>query len=127
ITDLVDLGRWPQGTRAVARREEPHPGAQLTFTDVDGHRFQVFITDLTGTDVAYLEALQRGRRRAEKLICNAKDTGLTNLPSADFALTAAWLIPALTAHDLLAWTRPVALDGDPARAQPTRLPSCLLH
>jgi len=115
ITDLVDLRRWPPGTRAVARREEPHPGAQLTFTDVDGHRFQVFITDLTGTDVAYLEALQRGRGRAEKLICNAKDTGLTNLPSADFALNAAWLISALIAHDLLAWTRLVALDG------------CLLH
>ncbi|HZI39596.1 MAG TPA: IS1380 family transposase, partial [Acidimicrobiia bacterium] len=36
ITDLLDLSRWPEGTRAVARREEPHPGAQLTFTDVDG-------------------------------------------------------------------------------------------
>lgn len=46
ITDLVDLSRWPAGTRAVARREDPHPGAQLTFTDIDGHRFQVFITDL---------------------------------------------------------------------------------
>ena len=79
ITDLVDLGRWPQGTRAIARREEPHPGAQLTFTDQDGHRFQVFITDQTDPDIAYLEALQRGRGRAEKLICNAKDTGLTNL------------------------------------------------
>src|SRR5207302_3758413 len=127
ITDLVDLRRWPQGTRAVARREEPHPGAQPTFTDVDGHRFQVFITDLTGTDVAYLEALQRGRGRAEKLICNAKDTGLTNLPSADFALNAAWLISALIAHDLLAWTRLVALDGDLARAEPKRLRYCLLH
>jgi hypothetical protein len=28
ITDLVDLSRWPDGTRAIARREEPHPGAQ---------------------------------------------------------------------------------------------------
>src|SRR5207237_971436 len=27
ITDLVDLRRWPPGTRAVARREAPHPGA----------------------------------------------------------------------------------------------------
>ena len=45
ITDLIDLTRWPTGTRAIVRREEPHPGAQLTFTDVDGHRFQVFITD----------------------------------------------------------------------------------
>ena len=69
--------RWPDGTRAIVRREEPHPGAQLTFTDIDGHRFQVFITDLADADIAYLEALQRGRGRAEKQICNLKDTGLS--------------------------------------------------
>ena len=109
------------------RREEPHPGAQLSFTDVDGHRFQVFITDLTDTDIAYLEALQRGRGRAEKLICNAKDTGLTNLPSADFAINAAWLCAALIAHDLLAWMRLVAIEGELARAEPKRLRYCLLH
>lgn len=127
ITDLVDLSRWPHATRAIVRREEPHPGAQLTFTDVDGHRFQVFITDQPHTDIAYLEALQRGRGRAEKLICNAKDTGLTNLPSADFAINQAWLTTALIAHDLLAWCRLVALDGDLARAEPKRLRYCLLH
>jgi hypothetical protein len=127
ITDLVDLWRWPEGTRAVARREKPHPGAQLTFTDIDGHRFQVFITDLADDDVAYLEALQRGRGRAEKLICNLKDTGLTNLPSADMAINAAWMTTALIAHDLLAWTRLVALHGDLARAEPKRLRYCLLH
>jgi Transposase DDE domain group 1 len=127
ITDLVDLARWPEGTRAIARREEPHPGAQLTFTDADGHRFQVFITDQADADIAYLEALQRGRGRAEKLICNAKDTGLANLPSADFAINYAWLTVALMAHDLLAWTRLVALDGDLAHAEPKRLRYCLLH
>ena len=127
ITDLVDLSRWPAGTRAIARREEPHPGAQLTFTDIDGHRFQVFVTDQTATDIAYLEALQRGRGRAEKLICNLKDTGLTNLPSAEFAINHAWLTVALIAHDLLAWCRALTLDGDLARAEPKRLRYCLLH
>lgn len=127
ITDLVDLSRWPEQTRAIARREEPHPGAQLTFTDTGGHRFQVFITDQTDKDIAYLEALQRGRGRAEKLICNAKDTGLTNLPSADFAINAAWLAVALIAHDLLAWCRLVALDGELAKAEPKRLRYCVLH
>lgn len=127
ITDLVDLSRWPEGTRAIVRREEPHPGAQLTFTDVDGHRFQVFITDLADTDIAYLEALQRGRGRAEKLICNLKDTGVANLPSADFAINQAWLTTALIAHDLLAWTRMICLDGDLARAEPKKLRYCLLH
>jgi len=127
ITDLLDLSRWPEGTRAIARREEPHPGAQLTFTDIDGHRFQVFITDLPNDDIAYLEALQRGRGRAEKLICNLKDTGLANLPSADFAINQAWLTTALIAHDLLAWTRTICLDGDLARAEPKKLRYCLLH
>jgi hypothetical protein len=127
ITDLIDLRRWPTGTRAIARREEPHPGAQLTFTDVDGHRFQLFITDQTDPDIAYLEALQRGRGRAEKLICNAKDTGLTNLPSADFTINAAWLTMALVAHDLLVWAQLVCLDGELARAEPKRLRYCLLH
>jgi hypothetical protein len=127
ITDLIDLSRWPAGTRAIVRREEPHPGAQLTFTDIDGHRFQVFITDQTDTDIAYLEALQRGRGRAEKLICNLKDTGLGNLPSADFAINHAWLITALIAHDLLAWTRRICLTGQLARAEPKTLRYRLLH
>ena len=127
ITDLVDLSLWPARTRAIARREEPHPGAQLTFTDADGLRYQVFITDLPDADVAYLEAVQRGRGRAEKLICDLKATGLANLPSAEFAINEAWVTVALMAHDLLAWTRLVALDGDLARAEPTRLRYCLLH
>ena len=127
ITDLVDLQRWPQGTRAIARREEPHPGAQLTFTDADGHRFQVFITDLADDDIAYIEALHRGRGRAEKRICDLKDTGLANLPSADFAINTAWMTMALVAHDLLCWTRQLVLDGDLARAEPKRLRYCLLH
>jgi hypothetical protein len=127
ITDLINLSRWPAGTRAIVRREEPHPGAQLTFTDVDGHRFQVFITDQTDTDIAYLEARQRGRGRAEKLICNLKDTGLANLPSADFAINHAWLITALIAHDLLAWTRRICLTGQLARAEPKTLRYRLLH
>jgi len=127
ITDLVDLSRWPDGTRAIVRREEPHAGAQLTFTDIDGHRFQVFITDLADADIAYLEALQRGRGRAEKLICNLKDTGLANFPSADFAINQAWLTTTLIAHDLLAWTRMICLDGNLARAEPKKLRYCLLH
>jgi Transposase DDE domain group 1 len=127
MTDLLDLSRWPEGTRAICRREEPHPGAQLTFTDVDGHRYQVFITDQTDPDIAYLEALQRGRGRAEKLICNLKDTGLTNLPSHNVDINQAWLTCTLIAHDLLAWCRLLCLDGDLVKAEPKRLRYCLFH
>ena len=127
ITDLVDLSRWPDGTRAIARREEPHPGAQLTFTDFEGRRYQVFITDLGDPDIAYLEALHRGRGRAEKRICDAKTTGLSNLPSKDFAINIAWVQLVLVAQDLLAWTKLLCLDGDLARAEPKRLRYTLLH
>jgi hypothetical protein len=34
----LDLSAWPEGSRAICRREDPHPGAQLSFTDADGHR-----------------------------------------------------------------------------------------
>ncbi|MGC4936254.1 transposase, partial [Gordonia sp. DT30] len=32
-TDLVCLRSWPAGTRLLLRKERPHPGAQLNFTD----------------------------------------------------------------------------------------------
>src|SRR6266508_1550227 len=45
ITGLLDLSSWPAGSRVIVRRERPHPGAQLTFSDIDGHRFTAFLTD----------------------------------------------------------------------------------
>src|SRR3954469_19875067 len=41
LTGQVALDAWPQDSRLIVRRERPHPGAQLSFTDVDGHRFSV--------------------------------------------------------------------------------------
>ena len=127
ITDLVDLSAWPEGTRMLARRELPHPGAQLRFTDVEGYRYQVFVTDLPDTDICYLEALYRGRGRVECAIRDAKDTGLANLPSHSFAINAAWLAVMMIASDLLAWMKGLCLDGELARAEPKRLRYTLLH
>jgi Transposase DDE domain group 1 len=127
ITEWVDVSGWPEGTRMIARREEPHPGAQLTFTDVDGHRYQVCITDHSSGDVAFLEALYRGRGRCECAIRDAKDTGLANLPSAEFAVNQAWLVEVLIAGDLLAWAKGLCLDGELAHAEPKRLRYTLLH
>ena len=127
ITDLVDLSGWPAGTRMIARRELPHPGAQLNFTDVKGYRYQVFVTDLAEADICYLEALFRGRGRIECAIRDAKDTGLANLPSHSFAINAAWLTLVLMACDLLAWMKGLCLDGELARAEPKRLRYALLH
>ncbi len=140
ITELADLSNWPEGTRMIARREHPHPGAQLTFTDADGHRLQVLITDITadtdtgtdsaraaGGDIAYIEALHRGRGRAERQITDHKNTGLAKLPSKSLAINRAWLQLTMAAHDLLAWTKLLALDGSLAKAEPKRLRHCLLH
>lgn len=127
LTDLVDLSAWPRGARLIARREEPHPGAQFTFTDLAGRRFQTFLTDLPDRDIVYLEALSRGRGRVECRIRDAKDSGLANLPSSDFAINEAWLQLVLMAQDLLAWTALLCLDGELARAEPRRLRYCLLH
>jgi Transposase DDE domain group 1 len=131
VSDLVDLAGWPEGTRMIARREEPHPGAQLTFTDIDGRRYQVFLTDHPEGDVAFLEALYRGRGRCECAIRDAKDTGLANLPSADFQINQAWLALVLVAGDLLAWMKGLCLDGELAAAEPSgcalrcsTLPAC---
>ncbi len=127
LTDLVDLDAWPVGARLIARREYPHPGAQLTFTDLEGRRFQTVLTDLPDRDVGFLEALYRGRGRAECRIRDAKDSGLANLPSASFAINTAWLQLVLLAQDLLAWTARLCLDATLARAGPRRLRYCLLH
>jgi len=127
ITDLVDLSPWSEGTRMIARRELPHPGAQLTFSDVEGYRYQVFITDHEEADVCFLEGLYRGRGRCERRICDAKDTGLANLPSANFAINAAWLALVLIAGDLLVWMKGLCLEGELARAEPKRLRYTLLH
>ncbi len=71
--------------------------------------------------------MQRGRGRAEKLICDLKDTGCMNLPSADFAINQAWLTTAMIAHDLLVWCKKLCLNGDLAKAEPKRLRYTLLH
>src|SRR5205807_1294407 len=66
LTGLLDLSGWPAGTRAICRREEPHPGAHFTLFDPDGRRHQVFLTDSPDEDLAYLEARHRGHARAPR-------------------------------------------------------------
>jgi hypothetical protein len=127
LTDRLDLTRWPAGSRVIVRREEAHPGAQFSFTDHDGRRFQAVLTDQRDGDIAYLEAVHRGHARVEDRIRAAKDTGLANLPFAEFALNEVWLELVLLAQDLLAWTQLLLLDDELARAEPKRLRHRLLH
>lgn len=47
ITKLLNLDSWPMGMRVIARKERPHPGAQLRVTDADGPRVTAFATNTT--------------------------------------------------------------------------------
>jgi hypothetical protein len=123
----LDLSNWPAGTRAICRRERPHPGAQLSFSDDNGYRFQVFITNQQGGRRGRIEQLHRQHAVVEGRIRCGKDTGLRNLPFRTFAANAAWLELALIAQDLLAWTQRLLLDGELARCEPKRLRYRLLH
>jgi hypothetical protein len=127
LTGRVDLSAWPEGMRLICRRERPHPGAQLSFTDHDGYRFQCFLTDQNDPDIAVLERRQRERARAENQIRDDKDTGLLKLPFKDFVMNQVWLELVMIAHDLIAWTKTLLLEGALAKAEPKRLRYRLLH
>ncbi|WP_084516523.1 IS1380 family transposase [Microtetraspora niveoalba] len=122
LTGLLDLSSWPKGMRVVVRKERPHPGAQLRFTDIDGHRFTCFITNTRHGQLADLELRHRRRARCEDRIRAAKDTGLRNLPLRDFTQNQIWVEIVALACELLAWTQMLALHGTSARRyEPKRL------
>jgi hypothetical protein len=127
LSDAIDLGGWPQGTRLIVRKEVPHPGAQLRFTDIDGHRYQCFLTDQPGEDIAALEARHRLHARVEDRIQESQELGLGRLPFQALESNRAWFELALLAQDLLAWLRLLLLEGDLALAKPKRLRHRLLH
>jgi hypothetical protein len=66
---MVDLSSWPERSRLIVRRERPHPGAQLSFTDPDGYRCQ---------------AIQSGS-------ATTRDTGLSKFPFEDEHRSALWI------------------------------------
>ena len=130
ITNSVDLSAWgkeDEPTRLIVRRERPHPGAQLSFTDHDGYRFQAILTDQTDSDIAVLECRHRQHAHVEDRIRDDKDTGLSKFPFKEFALNEVWLEIVMLAHDLLVWTQALVLDGELAKAEPKRLRYRLLH
>jgi hypothetical protein len=121
LTGLLDLAGWPPGMRVIVRKERPHPGAQLRFTDIDGHRFTCFATDARRGQLADLELRHRKRARCEDRIRNAKDTGLRNLPLHGFAQNQLWCELVAMACELLTWMQMLALDGAARAWEPKRL------
>jgi Transposase DDE domain group 1 len=106
--------------RVIVGKERPHPGAQLRFTDIDGHRFTAFATSTRHGQLADLELRHRRRARCEDRIRNAKDTGLRNLPLHGYDQNQIWCQIAL-ACELLAWMAMLAITGTVRRWEPKRL------
>ncbi|BDB61754.1 IS1380 family transposase [Rhodococcus sp. RDE2] len=115
ITDLLDLSSWPKGMRVVVRKERPHPGAQLRFTDRDGLRLTAFVTNTRSGQLPDLELRHRRRARCEDRIRAAKVTGLQNLPLHGFDQNRIWLALVQLACELLAWMQMLALTDVAAR------------
>jgi len=122
LTGLLNLGGWPKGMRVIARKERPHPGAQLRITDVDGHRITAFATNTPRGQLADLELRHRRRARCEDRIRISKDTGLNNLPLHDFTQNRIWCAIVAMAVEITAWMQMLALASTDARRwEPKRL------
>jgi DDE family transposase len=128
------LAGWPATLRVFARRERPHPGAQLTLFEADdGWRYSLWVTNLPTrlrgwrSNPVYIDAAHRVHARVEDCVRTGKDTGIGKLPSHAFALNQAWLAASLIAATLLAWLKILALDSDLARAEPKTLRYRILH
>ena len=122
LTGLLDLSGWPAGMRVIARKERPHPGAQLRLTDIDGCRVTAFATNTRTGQLPDLELRHRRRARAEDRIRICKDTGLSNLPLHDFAANQIWCAVVMLAVELTAWMQMLSFTGHDARRwEPKRL------
>ncbi|MDQ3576055.1 MAG: IS1380 family transposase [Actinomycetota bacterium] len=133
ITKMLGLTAWPEGAKVIVRAERPHPGAQLRFTDADGHRITAFITDIPDRVIpgqtAGLELHHRQHARVEDRIRQAKASGLRNLPCRGFAENIAWLETLLAATDLVCWAKILGFTDTPvlAHAEIATFRNLVLH
>ena len=97
VTELTSLLRegpagdqlkaWPSSMRVFARRERPHPGAQLTlFEAQDGWRYSLWATNRAAAtrgwlgQNAYIDAAHRVQARVEEAVRTGKQAGLGHFP-----------------------------------------------
>jgi len=119
LTSMLDLSGWPEGMRVIVRKERPHPGAQLRFTDIDGHRFTTFATSTKGGQLADLELRHRRRARCEDPLRQGHRAAQPALQG--FAQNQVWCEIVALACDLLAWMQMLALTREARRWEPKRL------
>jgi hypothetical protein len=112
----LDLTGWPKGMRVIARKERPHPGAQLRITDADGLGSPRSPPTAPGGQLPDLELRHRRRARAEDRIRAAKATGLTNLAAVRLRFhSQVWCAIVALACELSAWMQMPALTDTDAR------------
>jgi hypothetical protein len=117
-TGVVGLNDWPPGMRLIIRKERPHPGAQLRFTDTDGLRLTAFVTSTAHGQLPELELRHRRRACCEDHIRAAKHTGLANLPVHRFNQNRIWCAIVQLACELrhcqYLWIGEFQATSDPA-------------
>lgn len=69
---MLELPGWPADMRVTVRKERPHPGAPLRFTDRDGLRLTACVTDTRTGQLPDVELRHRRRARCEHRIRAAK-------------------------------------------------------
>ena len=126
LTDLVDLSRWPEGTRLIVRRESLHPGAQQSLFPSTMFRYWGHYTDASG-DAVDLDVHMRAHAHVEDNIKRLKDSGAARFPFTDIDANRAWLAVVCFADALVRWFQQLCLSGPLATAEPKTLRWTLWH
>jgi hypothetical protein len=126
LTSLVDLSKYPPGTRLIVRREPLHPGAQQSLFPATDFRYWGHYTDRDGDPVA-LDAFMRAHAHVEEHIARLKDSGLCRFPFSNLEANKTWLFLIAAAADLVRWFQLLCLDGALAVARPKTLRWSFFH
>ena len=126
VTDLVDMGGWPEGTRLIIRRQPKHPGARTSLLPDLEYRFWGHYTDQNG-DPVELDRAMRAHAHVEDFIQRLKDAGLERFPFTEWEANQAWLQTVMWAADLVTWFQMLCLTGPLAVAKAKRLRWTLWH
>ena len=81
------LDGWPASMRVFARRERPHPGAQLSlFETAGGWRYILWVSNVPAqlrgwrAQLGYIDAAHRAHARVEDGIRTGKNCGIAGSP-----------------------------------------------
>jgi len=127
LTDCVDLGDWPDGTRLIVRREPLHPGAQQSLFPSTTYRYWGHYTDTADGEVATLDVHMRAHARVEDHIRRIKDSGGHRFPFTHIDANRTWLAVVCFADALVRWFQLLCCTGSLAVAEPKRLRWQLWH